>query len=98
MFTPCIRCTSGLRQIQRSSKTRPSHTIHGPKKDAIDFFPRFMLDYDSPGLKLLSSIRSTGSEEKQRKTNWTAEVMAAYILQLHILYVEAFFSTVGKPF
>lgn len=57
-----------------------------------------MLDYDSPGLKLLSSIRSTGSEEKQRKTNWTAEVMAAYILQLHILYVEAFFSTVGKPF
>lgn len=67
-------------------------------KPAIDFFPRLMLDHGSPASKLLSDIQYTGNDEKQRKSKWTADVMANYILRLHILYVDAFMMTEGKPF
>lgn len=68
------------------------------KKRSIDFFPRHMLDYDSPASKLLSRIESTGNDEKQRKSNWSAEVMADYILRLHLLLSDAATTTIGKPY
>lgn len=63
-----------------------------------DLFPRWMLDHNSEASVLLSTLVSSGRDDKARKKNWNASFMAEKILQAYLLLQEALTDVEQKPF